>query len=243
MIQNYGFDIEQPWQRNVPDILFQFGALQQHIRQDVTIDNTMFSTGEFQFELGQQINPAVKDIFVKNGNELPIAPSLLITPATVDGTSAPSYEAAERPTDVKAANNIVDDAHANKMRIRFKSPRNQPRMGEINNAKAPLFVNVDPRIKGGSSALIFIGSEVRGRAGQLRDKHHPQTRFDPRHDTALHLKTTQQYQVLEIVKTSPEPVRVNSVDELDIKMEDGTPLQQKWLDEHMAFLNGQKGKF
>ena len=239
MIQNYDFDLEQPWQRNVPTILYQFGAMQHYIRPDEAIDSEKFSAGGFIFNIGQQINPSVKDIFVKHGNELPIAPALLITPDTVDGTSAPSYEAAEKPTNIKAAHNIADEDHANKMRIRFKSPRNQPRMGEFNNAKAPLYVNVDPRIRNTSKAVIFIATEVRGRSGQLRDRHHINTRFDPRHDTALHLKTTQQYQVLEIVKLDNESVQVNSIDDLGIKIE-GQLLTQDWLKEHLDLLNGHK---
>ena len=109
LMVNYGFELEQPWKRNVPSLLFQFGALQHFIPQEQAIDSKLFSNGEFDFKLGQQINPAVQDLFTTTGNSLPIAPSMVIDPKKLDGTTAPSYEAAEKPAGKMNPDNVLND--------------------------------------------------------------------------------------------------------------------------------------
>ena len=239
----YGFDKEEPWQRNVPALLYQLGAGQHFIPQDVAIDKKLFSNGIFKFDSGRENNPAVQDLYdqpERRPNQETIAPALLINPKRLDGTSAPSYDAAEKPLSIHGAGNIRDADHAERMRNRFKSPHNQPRMGEANNGKASLFATFDPRVNNKSEAMIIVASEARANTGQTRNKLHERTRFDSRHDSALHFKATQQFQVLELVRLGEEDHTVNNVDELQITNESGQRLTQQWLDDHLDFLNGIK---
>ena len=244
MMENYDFDLSEPWSRNAPSILFQLGALQSFMPQDESIDGKLFSNGQFEYKLGQQCNPAVKDIFKRHEDSevtsKPVAPALLMRPENLDGTSAPSYEAAEKSTSIRNVNNITDNEHAERMQYRFKSPRNQPRVGELNNGTAPLYVNVDPRVKTKKKAIIWMFTEPRDDVGQIRNVKHKNTRFDPRHDPSLHFKAQQLYAVGEITKIGTTEYQVNTIDELNLTNPDGTPLTQAWLNEHLDYLNGNK---
>ena len=181
----YGFDKTEPWQRNVPALLFQLGVSQSYMRLDDAIDKKKFGDGTFKFDLGRENNPSVQDLFQTRLDrpDQPIAPSLLIDPNRLDGTSAPSYDAAEKPLSIRGAGNIRDLDHVKRMQMRFKSPKNQPRFGEADNGKASMFATFDPKIKTSSKAVIIVASEARGTVGQTRNKLHEGTRFDQRHDS------------------------------------------------------------
>ena len=244
MMQVYDMPLDQPWDKQTPTWLYQCGPQQSYMPLEKAIDAKRFNNNDFDFQIGRQNNPAVRDIFRRmdddSHKEPPVAPALLMKPDTLDGTSAPSYEAAERATSIRYSNNIMDENHAARMRYRFKSPLNQPRVGEINNGKAPMFINVDPRVKTNSEAVIYIQTEARMRSGLYRHPWHEDTRYDPRNDTASHFKTSQQYAVMEMVKIRPEVHTVNTVEELQISDSNGVAITQNWLDQHLDWLNGNK---
>ena len=185
LIDVYGFDKDEPWQRNVPALLYQLGVAQAYMDVDEAIDKKLFTNGSFKFDLGRENSPAVQDIFKISASrkEKPIAPALLIDPNRLDGTSAPSYEASEKSMSLRGAGNIRDAEHAKRMQMRFKSPRTQPRFGEANNGKSSLFATFDPRVNSRSEAIIIVASEARGTMGQTRNRLHEHTRFDQRHDS------------------------------------------------------------
>ena len=241
MMRNFELDLDEPWNKNLPTLVYQLGIAQSYIPQSVAVDEKLFSNGTFDFLTGIQNNPVVQDLFIRPhnipGGAPPICPALLMQPDALDGTAAPSYEGTERPTQGRTSNNIRDQAHAARMRQSFKSTRNQPNVGEFNNGMATMIVEPNPRVKTRYQAVIYVMSEARTRAGCTRNPMHEGTRFDVRNDPASHFKSNQAFQVLEIVKTGDIPTTVNTVEELQI-FDQGQLLTQEWLNHHLKVLNG-----
>ena len=95
-IKAYGLDVNKPWERNVPTLLHQFGAMQLHMPYHDAIDNNKYQTGErFVWETGKQSTTYAKDLFEFSSTEnIPKCPALRLR-ASVDGTNSPSYEQIE----------------------------------------------------------------------------------------------------------------------------------------------------
>ena len=95
-IKAYGFDKTKPWERNVPDLLHQFGAMQLHIPYHDAVDCDKYQTGEkFIWNTGKQQHTYAKDLFEIDSTEnMPKCPALRFR-SSVDGTNSPSYEQIE----------------------------------------------------------------------------------------------------------------------------------------------------
>ena len=93
----YGFNIKQSWDRNVPTLLHQGGAMQQFMPYHDAVYTPKYQSGDrFEWETGVQNHTYAKDIFELDSNEdIPICPALRLK-ATVDGTCSPSYDGIAR---------------------------------------------------------------------------------------------------------------------------------------------------
>ena len=71
------------------------------------------------------------------------------------------------------------------------------------------------------------------------------TRFDARNDPSWHFKNKQVFRVATIATTGEEIAEVASLNDLHLFDSDGNAVTQDRLDEHMAYLNGDRaiGKF
>ena len=89
----YGFDRRKSWERNVPALLHQLGAMQGFIPYHSAVDPTKFQQGEkYRWRTGIEEHTYVKDIFNLNKDDpIPISPALRLK-TDLDGTSTPSYE-------------------------------------------------------------------------------------------------------------------------------------------------------
>ena len=105
-VKAYGFDKNKSWERNVPDLLHQCGAMQQHIPYHSAVSKQKFQYGdEFVWKAGKQDHTYAKDLFEIDSNEdMPKSPALRLR-TDLDGTSSPSYEGIE---DLRPQVNIVD---------------------------------------------------------------------------------------------------------------------------------------
>ena len=94
-IRAYGFEKSLPWERNVPDLLHQLGAMQQFMPYHKMVNPTTFQPGErFEWNSGAQSHTYAKDLFdfdPDNNADIPICPALRLK-ETLDGTCTPSFE-------------------------------------------------------------------------------------------------------------------------------------------------------
>ena len=95
-VKAYGFNIKLAWERNVPAILNQIGAMQQFIPYPQAINAETFQEGErYVWRTGIESNSYAKDLFNLSSNgRLPVSPALMLR-HDVDGTSSPSFEGME----------------------------------------------------------------------------------------------------------------------------------------------------
>ena len=89
----YGFDINLPWDRNVPSILHQVGAMQQFMPYHEAVDPRKYQSGDqFVWETGLQNHTYAKDLFdLASDEDMPICPALRLK-KSVDGTCSPSFD-------------------------------------------------------------------------------------------------------------------------------------------------------
>ena len=95
-MKSYGFDIRKSWERNVPALLHQLGAMQQFIPYHQAVNAQDYQEGEkFVWRTGIENNSYAKDLFLpREDGTIPKAPALTVKP-DLDGTSSPSYDGME----------------------------------------------------------------------------------------------------------------------------------------------------
>ena len=100
-IKAYGLDKSESWDRNIPTLLHQLGAMQQFIPYHQAVNPRKYQAGDrFVWETGIQNNTYAKDLFELDSTEpMPKCPALRLR-QDLDGTSSPSYEGME---DMKPA--------------------------------------------------------------------------------------------------------------------------------------------
>lgn len=125
-------------------------------------------------------------------------------------------------------------------RRKFKSNFNAPTLGEFNNAKVSPYIepdpNLDTRFKNG---VIYIYAESRIKRGNNRRTNFMGTKYDCRNDPAWHVKNKQSFVLGPIVTNGLEKREVPTLDDLNLTNENGEPVTQAFLEEHMGYLNGE----
>ena len=115
-------------------------------------------------------------------------------------------------------------------------------MGEFKNLVPPMFIDFDPNIKTAWEAVILIQAEVRTNEQIMRNADARNTAYDQRNDPAWHRRSDiTKYQVMNILKnddTMKHPV--TNIDQLNISDDNGEQITQKWLDEYLDYLNGNR---
>ena len=100
-IKAYGFDKRKPWDRYVPTLLHQLGAMQQFLPYHQAVDPTKYQTGDrFEWKTGVQNHTYTKDIFDMPEDRMPVCPALRLK-EDLDGTSSPSFAGLEDMKPVK----------------------------------------------------------------------------------------------------------------------------------------------
>ena len=95
-IKAYGFDKHQPWERNLPTLLHQLGAMQQFIPYHQAVNSQKYQAGnQYEWNTGRENNSYAKDLFDLSSSEpIPKAPALRLR-KDLDGTCSPSYDGME----------------------------------------------------------------------------------------------------------------------------------------------------
>ena len=88
----YALDRKVAWERHVPTLLHQLGAMQQFIPYHQAINPNRFQEGGFEWKTGKQNHTYAKDIFDLEGVvQMPKCPALRLR-KDLDGTASPSWE-------------------------------------------------------------------------------------------------------------------------------------------------------
>ena len=124
-------------------------------------------------------------------------------------------------------------------RRKFKSKYNAPNLGEFNNGKVSPYIEPNPlletRFKNG---VIYIYTESRIKRGNNRRTNFMTTKYDCRNDPAWHVKNKQAFVLGPIVTNGEEKREVPSLNDLQLVNENGEPVTQEFLEEHLGYLNG-----
>ena len=95
-VKAYGFDIRKSWERNVPALLHQLGAMQQFVPYHQAVNAQEFQEGErFVWRTGIEHNSYAKDLFVAKEEGIVAKSPALTVKNDLNGTSSPSYDGME----------------------------------------------------------------------------------------------------------------------------------------------------
>ena len=187
----------------------------------------------------------VSDLYTNQGQlDQPVAPAMNFRP-TLNGLNTPSRDG--DVVTVPSMEGIRPNQQWTPQEKRgalYKPTTSKPApvMGEFNNLIPPMYLDHDPSLKTAFETVVYIQAEVRQNLQLARNKFANGTAYDSRNDPAWHRRCDMtQYQVLNIVRKEDEVhFPVKSLDHLKLIDQDNQLLTQAYLDEMVAYLNGDK---
>ena len=96
-IRAYGLDIKIDWDRHVPTLLHQCGAMQGYLPYHKAIASEKFQGDDFEWHTGIQNHTYARDLFElgeAESEDKVVSPALRLR-KDLDGTASPSYEGVE----------------------------------------------------------------------------------------------------------------------------------------------------
>ena len=120
------------------------------------------------------------------------------------------------------------------------SPKTIPVFGEFNNMKPLMYMDVDPTVKNRYKGVVYIAMATTNTPQDLRHTDARNTGYDTRNDPAFHYTGVTQFEMIQTVRTGVGVTAVPSLNDLHVTDDENELIDQDWLNDQLAILNGKK---